>query len=124
MNTIDSAASRRTFLAASAASMSGLALSAGKQPAPADGLLAGKTAVIWGAAGDIGRSVSREFARAGARVLLAGRTLSRLEELSSDIAASGGVAEAAQVDAMNREAVEKHLAAAVARHGRVDIAFN
>ena len=125
MERLDPPSSRRTFLAAGAASMSGLAAAANvKQSMPRDGLLAGKTALIYGAAGDIGSGVSREFARAGARVLLTGRTLSKLEALAADIAKEGGVAEAAQVDAMNRNAVEKHLEAAAARHGRIDVVFN
>lgn len=42
-------------------------------------LLQGKNAVIYGGAEAIGGSVARAFAREGARVILAGRTLARLE---------------------------------------------
>jgi NADP-dependent 3-hydroxy acid dehydrogenase YdfG len=44
-------------------------------------LLEGKNAVIYGAGGAIGSAVGRAFAREGATVFLAGRTLTRLEEV-------------------------------------------
>jgi 3-oxoacyl-[acyl-carrier protein] reductase len=114
---------RRHFLAASAALP---ALASAKRPEPktAAGLLAGRVAVIYGAAGDMGRDIARAFAREGALVCLTGRTASRLDALAQDIIAAGGRAEPAVVDALDGEAVEKHLAAVVAAHGRVDISFN
>jgi NADP-dependent 3-hydroxy acid dehydrogenase YdfG len=44
-------------------------------------LLEDKNAVIYGAGGAIGSAVGRAFAREGATVFLAGRTLTRLEEV-------------------------------------------
>ncbi|MFI0372925.1 SDR family NAD(P)-dependent oxidoreductase [Actinomadura sp. 1N219] len=61
-------------------------------------LLQDKTAVIYGAGGAIGHAVARTFAREGARLLLTGRTLPKAEALAKEIAAGGGVAEAAQVN--------------------------
>ena len=67
--------------------------------------LTSKIAIIYGAAGGIGRGVARTFAREGARVFLAGRTLEKLESLAAEINAdveirvAGGSAEAALVDA-------------------------
>jgi NADP-dependent 3-hydroxy acid dehydrogenase YdfG len=55
-------------------------------------LLEDKTAVIYGGAGAIGSAVARAFAREGAAVFLAGRTLERLEEVAKDIRSAGGVA--------------------------------
>ena len=40
----------------------------------------GKNAVICGGGGAIGGAVARAFAREGARVVLAGRTMAHLEE--------------------------------------------
>jgi NADP-dependent 3-hydroxy acid dehydrogenase YdfG len=40
--------------------------------------------------------VARAFAREGARVFLAGRTLAKVEAVAKEIAEAGGVAEAAQ----------------------------
>jgi AraC-like DNA-binding protein len=45
-------------------------------------LLEGKNAVIYGGGGSIGGAVGRAFAREGARVCLAGRTLTRLDDLA------------------------------------------
>jgi 3-oxoacyl-[acyl-carrier protein] reductase len=45
-------------------------------------LLENKNAVIYGAGGSIGSAVASAFAREGARVFLAGRTLESLEEVA------------------------------------------
>jgi NAD(P)-dependent dehydrogenase (short-subunit alcohol dehydrogenase family) len=58
-------------------------------------LLAGKNAVIYGGGGSIGGAVARAFAREGARVFLAGRTLSTLEAVAEEIRSAGGAAETA-----------------------------
>lgn len=87
-------------------------------------LLNDKIAVVYGGGGSMGGAVARAFAGEGARVFLAGRTLAKLEAVAGEIAAAGGSAEAAQVDAHDPRAVDDHLAAAVATAGRIDISFN
>ena len=87
-------------------------------------LLENKNAVIYGGGGAIGGAVARAFAREGARVFLVGRTLAKLEVVAGEISKAGGVAEVAQVDALNKEAVEAHLAEVARKAGRVDISFN
>jgi short-subunit dehydrogenase len=62
-------------------------------------LLENKNAVIYGAAGAIGSVVSRAFAREGAKVFLAGRTQAKLDAVAKEIAAGGGAAQTARVDA-------------------------
>ena len=47
-------------------------------------LLENKNAVIYGGGGAIGEAVARAFAREGARLFLAGRTLQSLEEVAED----------------------------------------
>jgi NAD(P)-dependent dehydrogenase (short-subunit alcohol dehydrogenase family) len=89
-----------------------------------DMLLEQKTAVIYGAGGAIGGAVARAFAREGARVFLAGRTRGPLEALAHELAQAGGVAEAAQVDALDALSIERHLRAVVEKTGGIDIAFN
>jgi 3-oxoacyl-[acyl-carrier protein] reductase len=71
-------------------------------------LLENKRAVIYGGGGSVGGAVPRAFAREGAHVFLAGRTLATLEEVAEEIRSAGGVAETAEVDALDEEAVEKH----------------
>jgi NAD(P)-dependent dehydrogenase (short-subunit alcohol dehydrogenase family) len=122
------AASRRDFLAAGAATAVPMIASAapGTKAAPGGraGLLAGKIAVVYGAAGAMGSAVSRAFAREGAHVELAGRTLEKVQALAAEISAAGGSAAAAKVDALDQDAIAKHLDAVVAARGRVDISFN
>lgn len=48
-------------------------------------LIEDKNAVIYGAGGAVGGAVARAFAREGARVFLAGRTLAKLDALASQI---------------------------------------
>jgi 3-oxoacyl-[acyl-carrier protein] reductase len=91
---------------------------------PAMGLLHDKTAVIHGAGGAIGGAVARAFARDGAKVFLAGRTVAKLDALAKAISATGGVAEAAQVDALDEKAVCDHADAVVRKTGRIDVLFD
>ena len=87
-------------------------------------LLENKKAVIYGAGGAIGGAVARAFAREGAKVFLAGRTLAKVEAVARDIAAAGGLAEAARVDALDEQAVEKHAGEVAEKAGGIDVSFN
>ncbi|MGH9124603.1 MAG: SDR family oxidoreductase [Acidimicrobiales bacterium] len=87
------------------------------------GLLAGKTAIIYGAGGGIGSGVATTFAREGARVFLAGRTREPLA-VAAGIDAIGGSAEVACVDALDEASVEDHASSVVAAAGRIDVSFN
>lgn len=85
-------------------------------------LLKNKNAIVYGGGGAVGSAVARAFARQGARVFLAGRTRAKVEAIAREIVAAGGVAEAAEVDALDEDAVEKH-ASEVARSGPIDISY-
>jgi NAD(P)-dependent dehydrogenase (short-subunit alcohol dehydrogenase family) len=87
-------------------------------------LLAGKVAIIHGAGGSVGRSVSRSFASAGAHVVLCGRSLASLRPVLSEIRSSGGAGELAIVDALDQEQVDTAVEAVRRRHGRVDVSFS
>ncbi len=87
-------------------------------------LLEHKNAVIYGGGGAIGGAVARAFAHEGARVFLAGRTLATLEEVAEEIRSAGGVAETAQVDALDGQAVERHIGEVVDKVGSIDVSFN
>lgn len=87
-------------------------------------LLKDKNAIVYGAAGAMGGAVARAYARAGARVFLAGRTLATLDAVADGIRAAGGLAETAVVDAQNQASVEKHAEQVVAAAGRIDVSFN
>lgn len=84
-------------------------------------LLAGKNAIVYGAAGGIGTAMSTAFAREGAKVHLTGRTATTLDALADKIRAGGGRAETAVVDALDAEAVDRHADAVAAGSGSVDI---
>jgi NAD(P)-dependent dehydrogenase (short-subunit alcohol dehydrogenase family) len=87
-------------------------------------LLKDKVAVIYGAGGAIGGAVARAFAGEGAKLFLTGRLRAPVEAVARDIVSAGGSAQAAQVDALDEQAVDQHLAALVDKTGRVDISFN
>lgn len=87
-------------------------------------LLEGKNAVIYGGGGAMGGAVARTFAREGAKVFLAGRTFATLEEVAEEIRSAGGVAETAQVDALDETAVDDHADAVVREAGSIDVSFN
>jgi NAD(P)-dependent dehydrogenase (short-subunit alcohol dehydrogenase family) len=87
-------------------------------------LLQDKVAVIYGAGGAIGGAVARAFASEGAKLFLTGHKLAPVEAVAKDIVAAGGSAEAAQVDALDEQAVEEDLQSVIEKAGRVDISFN
>jgi NAD(P)-dependent dehydrogenase (short-subunit alcohol dehydrogenase family) len=87
-------------------------------------LLKHKVAVIYGAAGAIGGAVARAFAREGATLFLTGRFRAPVEAVAKDIVSAGGSAEAAEVNALDEQAVDKHLQSVIDKAGRVDISFN
>src|SRR5262245_2082977 len=87
-------------------------------------LLQNKNAVIYGAGGAVGGAVARAFAREGAKLFLTGRLRAQVEAVAKDIVSASGSAEAAEVDALDEQAVDKHLQSVIDKAGRVDISFN
>jgi NAD(P)-dependent dehydrogenase (short-subunit alcohol dehydrogenase family) len=87
-------------------------------------MLKDKVAVIYGAGGAIGGAVARAFALEGANLFLTGRSLGPVEAVAQDIVSAGGSADAAEVDALDEQAVDNHLQFVTDKAGRVDISFN
>ena len=87
-------------------------------------MLKDKVAVIYGAGGAIGGAVARAFAREGATVFLTGRLQAPVDAVAEEIVAAGGSAEAAEVDALDEQAIDRHLQSVIEQAGRVDISFN
>lgn len=76
--------------------------------------------VLMGASSGIGRLAAREFARRGARVVVAARDTEGLESLVREIREAGGEALAVTADVAEYEQVENVASAAVAEFGRID----
>jgi NAD(P)-dependent dehydrogenase (short-subunit alcohol dehydrogenase family) len=87
-------------------------------------ILAGKNALVFGAGGTIGSAVAQEFAAEGAEVFLSGRTKTRVESIANQIAAAGGNAHAAVVDALDGAAVDAYVDGIAKQTGHVDAVFN
>ena len=87
-------------------------------------LLKNKSTIIYGAGGAVGSTVARAYAKEGARLFLTGRNLEKVDALAKEIVKSGGAAEAAQVDALDEHAIERHASEVVKKAGRIDVTFN
>ena len=87
-------------------------------------MLKNKVAVVYGAGGGIGGAVARAFAREGAILFLTGRHRTPVEAVAKEIVSAGGSAEAAEVDALDEQAVDTHLQSVIDKAGTVDISFN
>jgi NAD(P)-dependent dehydrogenase (short-subunit alcohol dehydrogenase family) len=87
-------------------------------------LLEGKTAVIYGGGGFIGRGVAQTFAREGARVFLVGRTEATLRASADSVASEGGRAHVAVVDTLDEAAIQQHAKSVVDEVGGIDVSFN
>jgi NAD(P)-dependent dehydrogenase (short-subunit alcohol dehydrogenase family) len=87
-------------------------------------MLKDKVAVVYGAGGAIGGAVARAFAGEGARLFLTGRLRAPVHAVAEDIVSAGGSAEAAEVDALDEQAVDRHLQSVIDQAGRVDVSFN
>ena len=68
-------------------------------------------------------AVAKEFAAQGATVFLSGRRLAAISQVATSIHQDGGVAYAAEVDALDEQAVNAYLDR-VAQEGSIDILLN
>jgi short-subunit dehydrogenase len=90
-------------------------------------MIAGKRIFITGASSGIGRALALEFARKGARLALAGRTIGRLEEVAREAAGTTGgrpMPLALVCDVRDPASVQAALRTAVRELGGLDILVN
>lgn len=84
--------------------------------------LTNRTVLITGASSGIGRSLAVELAKRNNRIVVTARRKERLDELVSEIEASGGEALAVAADALVEEEAVRVVRAAVDRFERIDVA--
>ena len=87
--------------------------------------LAGRVAVVTGAGRNIGRAIALALADAGAAVAVNGRTSrADVDAAVAEIESRGGKALAVMADVSDEAAVQRMVAAAVERFGRLDVLVN
>jgi NAD(P)-dependent dehydrogenase (short-subunit alcohol dehydrogenase family) len=83
-----------------------------------------QVAVVTGGGRGLGEAIALELARAGARVVIAGRSMEQLERVKKLIEADGGAAVAQPTDVTDALSVADLFATAVDAFGRVDVLVN
>jgi NAD(P)-dependent dehydrogenase (short-subunit alcohol dehydrogenase family) len=81
-------------------------------------------AIVTGAGQGVGRGIALAIATEGARVVVAGRTLDKVERVAKEIAERGGAALPVRCDVTVRSDVDALVSTAVDTYGRVDILVN
>jgi short-subunit dehydrogenase len=80
--------------------------------------------IVTGASSGIGRAIALEFARRGARLALASRTMAALDELAAAIQKAGGQAAVIPTDVTEAGAVERLARETIRQLGGIDILVN
>jgi 3-oxoacyl-[acyl-carrier protein] reductase len=91
---------------------------------PMDLGLDGKTALVLGGGGGLGKAIAIALGREGARVAVAGRTPATLDKTVSEIESSGGEALALQWDVSNLHVIDRNITTIEKRFGPVDVLIN
>jgi len=86
--------------------------------------LKGKVAIVTGASKGIGRAIAGAYAREGASVVLASRSMDLLETSAREIKQAGGEALAVSVDIRNVESINDLVKKTVDQYGRLDLLVN
>ncbi|MDP7344498.1 MAG: SDR family NAD(P)-dependent oxidoreductase, partial [Alphaproteobacteria bacterium] len=88
------------------------------------GELAGKRALVTGAASGMGRAIAESYAREGAVVAVQARSVERAGETLAAIKAAGGTAFTVAADLTDSAAIEAMCKDAIGRLGGIDIVMN
>jgi citronellol/citronellal dehydrogenase len=87
-------------------------------------LLKGQVIIVTGGGSGIGRVIAHEVASLGARVVLAGRKLDKLEVTRDEIAAAAGSVSIQVCNIRQEESITTLFTAVLAEHGQVDALIN
>src|SRR5262245_50928293 len=86
--------------------------------------LSEKVVIVTGGGSGIGEASCQAFAREGAAVVVASRTLAKAEAVARSITKAHGTALALQVDVCQSADIQRMIAETIDRFGRVDVLFN
>ncbi|KXK11558.1 MAG: short-chain dehydrogenase/reductase SDR [Chloroflexi bacterium OLB14] len=84
----------------------------------------GKVVIVTGASSGIGEATAREFAKEGAKVVLAARRVDKLQTLAEEINKMGSEAFVVQADLSKLEDIQKLVAETLAKFNRIDVLVN
>lgn len=84
----------------------------------------GKVVLVTGASSGIGKVTAIEFAKAGAKVVIAARRVAESEQVVKQIKDEGGEATFVQTDVARQDSVRSLIERTVEIYGRLDCAFN
>jgi len=86
--------------------------------------LKNKVALVTGGGQGIGRAIALEFGKEGAKVVVTGRTMDKLEGVANEIKKNGGKALAIAGDVSNIADVDRMVTGTVKKFGGLDILVN
>lgn len=86
--------------------------------------LAGKIAIVTGASRGIGRAISIALAQEGATVVLAARSVRKLQETAQQVTQAGGKAEIVVTDLIDEKSIKNLVRVTSKKFGRLDILVN
>ena len=94
-------------------------LSEGYESVLAPGLFQGQTVIVTGGGSGFGRCIAHELASLGARAVLLGRTLEKLEQVAAEIVEDGGKADCWSCDIRDDDRVVTVVREIAAKFGRI-----
>src|SRR5687768_6462768 len=86
--------------------------------------LTGRVAIVTGASRGLGQTFARALARAGADLVVTGRTLASLKPFQADVESLGRRAVALELDVRSEESIRAMAAGAAEAYPRIDILVN
>jgi 3-oxoacyl-[acyl-carrier protein] reductase len=86
--------------------------------------MSNRTALVTGASRGIGKACAQSLAGVGYRVVLAARSVDKLEEIANELKSNGAETFAVEMDLGRNESITAGFAKAVKEFGRIDILVN